>query len=306
MSSAGSLLRPDPLPVEQLLFDSTLVRIGRFRCPTEDPLFADSGPIVNPVFVFPRTAVWIRHDGAAPFLSDPTIAPLYNRGQTYRRLALSEAGDRCEWFALAPQLLAQIAAVRDPAAVEDPEHPFRTVQASVDRWTYLFQRQLVEELGAGMSCDPLAIEERVVWLATRIIESAGDCAGLPRAAPVRLSARAAQRQRDQGEHAREILARGFAEGWSLESLAARVGVSVFHLCRLFRSLTGLTLHGYRTELRLRHALDRLAAPGADLTAIALDVGFSSHSHFTAAFRRAFGITPSAFARHTCASCARRR
>jgi AraC-like DNA-binding protein len=33
---------------------------------------------------------------------------------------------------------------------------------------------------------------------------------------------------------------------------------------------------------------------SDLTALAFDLGFSSHSHFSAAFRRAFGCTPSAF------------
>lgn len=82
MTPADRLLRPEPLPVEKLLFDGPLARVGAFRCPAGHPLFPDSGPIVNPIFVFPRRAVWIQHDGRAPFLSDPTIATLYNRGQT--------------------------------------------------------------------------------------------------------------------------------------------------------------------------------------------------------------------------------
>ena len=49
-------------------------------------------------------------------------------------------------------------------------------------------------------------------------------------------------------------------------------------------------------MRLRTALERAADPGADLTDLALDLGYSSHSHFTAAFRKAFGVTPSAFRR----------
>jgi AraC family transcriptional regulator len=44
---------------------------------------------------------------------------------------------------------------------------------------------------------------------------------------------------------------------------------------------------------LRAALERLAEPGVDLIDIALDLGFSSHSHFTECFRRNFGKTPSA-------------
>jgi AraC-like DNA-binding protein len=49
---------------------------------------------------------------------------------------------------------------------------------------------------------------------------------------------------------------------------------------------------YRHELRLRLALDRLRDPNVDLTDLSLDLGYSSHSHFTARFRRHFGIVPS--------------
>jgi AraC-like DNA-binding protein len=67
---------------------------------------------------------------------------------------------------------------------------------------------------------------------------------------------------------------------------------VFHLCRLFRRRTGLTIHAYRHHLRLRNALEPLEQADADLLALALDLGYSGHSHFTALFRRQFGIVPS--------------
>jgi AraC-like DNA-binding protein len=44
---------------------------------------------------------------------------------------------------------------------------------------------------------------------------------------------------------------------------------------------------------LRRALDRIADGCTDLTGLALDLGFSSHSHFTATFRKHLGITPEA-------------
>jgi AraC-like DNA-binding protein len=47
------------------------------------------------------------------------------------------------------------------------------------------------------------------------------------------------------------------------------------------------------RLRLRASLERLAAGAVDLTALALELGFSSHSHFTDSFRKEFGCTPSA-------------
>ena len=84
-----TLLCPDPLPVERILFDSPLVRIGSFRCPTSDPLFVDSGPIVNPIFVFPRTGVWIEHEGREPFVVDPLVWS--DRCQRARRVEHAES-----------------------------------------------------------------------------------------------------------------------------------------------------------------------------------------------------------------------
>jgi AraC-like DNA-binding protein len=295
MAPAGALLRPEPLPVEQLLFDSALVRVATFRCPPGHALFEDSGPVINPVVVFPRTAVWIQHEGGAPFLSDPTLATLYNRGQRYRRKPVSETGDHCEWFALAPAILAEIADASGARGKEDPEHPFVQPHTGADSRTYLFQRQLVESLVSGAPGDPLLIEESVIRLAARVLVRAAGVSDRP-GARERVSARAARLHREHAEYAREILARRYRHSSSLEELARLVGVSVFHLCRVFRRETGLTLHEYQTELRLRHALGRLPEGGAHLTRIALDVGFSSHSHFTAAFRRRFGVTPSAYAR----------
>jgi AraC-like DNA-binding protein len=78
----------------------------------------------------------------------------------------------------------------------------------------------------------------------------------------------------------------------LDDIARAVHSSTFQLARVFHCETGLPMHHYRTRLRLRAALERLVEAETDLTALALDLGFSSHSHFTSAFRRAFGITPS--------------
>lgn len=286
-----TLLRPDPLPVERLLFDGPLVRVGAFRCAATDPLFEDSGPIVNPIFVFPRTGVWIAHEGREPFVADPTLATLYNRGQAYRRRRLSRTGDSCDWFAVSPEVLAEIAGTRDPRMAEHPDHPFRRTHTPIDSATYLFQRRLVDSLERE-AVDELYVEEQAIRLASRVSACLAEAVGLPE--PARSSTGA---YRDHCECAREVLAVHFAERLSLADIAALVGVSVFHLCRVFRRQTGLTLHEYRTKLRLRHALERLEGAGPDLTRIALDVGFSSHSHFTEAFRRGFGVTPSAFARN---------
>jgi AraC-like DNA-binding protein len=93
-----------------------------------------------------------------------------------------------------------------------------------------------------------------------------------------------------------LLLRRFGEPLSLDEVARAVGLSAFHLARLFRRHTGFSLHGYRTRVRLLRALDRLEEARGALTDLALELGFSSQSHFTDAFRRAFGVPPGAVRR----------
>jgi AraC family transcriptional regulator len=104
------------------------------------------------------------------------------------------------------------------------------------------------------------------------------------------------RHSDLVDETKALLLRRFGEALSLDDVAKAVGVSAFHLARLFRRHTGFSLHGYRTRIRLLHALDRLEEARGALTELALDLGFSSQSHFTDAFRRAFGVPPGALAR----------
>lgn len=88
-----------------------------------------------------------------------------------------------------------------------------------------------------------------------------------------------------------VLRARYAEPASLGELAAQAGYSVFHTCRVFRATTGHTIHGFRRELRLRHALARILDSRESLSQIAIATGFASQSHLTNLFRARFGITP---------------
>jgi AraC-like DNA-binding protein len=81
------------------------------------------------------------------------------------------------------------------------------------------------------------------------------------------------------------------EPLKLDEIARRVCCSPYHLARLFRIATGTSLHQYRLRLRIALALEALAEGAEDLAGLALDLGFSHHSHFTATFRRLVGATP---------------
>ena len=89
---------------------------------------------------------------------------------------------------------------------------------------------------------------------------------------------------------------------SLRDIGHAVGASPAYLTDAFRRAEGLSLHRYLMQLRLARALVELPHAG-DLTTLALDLGFASHSHFSAVFRRAFGLTPSRFReRARCGAC----
>jgi AraC-like DNA-binding protein len=92
---------------------------------------------------------------------------------------------------------------------------------------------------------------------------------------------------------KKFLEATFADPIRLADIAEAVGASPAYLTDVFRRVEGVPLHRYLMQLRLARALVEL--PDArDITTLALNLGFSSHSHFTASFRRAFGCTPSQF------------
>lgn len=76
----------------------------------------------------------------------------------------------------------------------------------------------------------------------------------------------------------------------IEEWGKTVGASGRTLARLFTSETGLSFGRWRQKRRLLAALERLAA-GAQVTTVALDLGYRSPSAFIAMFRRELGETP---------------
>jgi len=101
------------------------------------------------------------------------------------------------------------------------------------------------------------------------------------------------------QRVKEAVATAPADQWNLDKLARIAHLSPFHLCRVFRRMTGASIYGYVLRERLAATLDAVL-DGADLTTVALDAGFASHSHFTARFRDFFGCTPRALRRRASA------
>ena len=269
-----------PLPVERIVFDGSELRIGAFRCPADDPRFEDSGPIDNHIFVFPRRVVRIQHEAGAPFVADPLLATLYNRGQRYRREPVGRQPDFCDWFALSPSLLDELtSSLGIPVAGDGP---FATSHVPTPRAVFLRQRRLFLRAEAGLVDGLEATEAAVAILSDLLVPAAIEC-------------RVTTQEQRLAEKTRACVAERFVQNDSLADIGRAVGASSFHMSRTFRRVFGRSIGEYREEHRLRAAMERLASRES-LGLIALDLGYSSHAHFTYRFRRALGVTPRGFRR----------
>jgi len=78
---------------------------------------------------------------------------------------------------------------------------------------------------------------------------------------------------------------------TLEEIGRTVGCSPFHLSRTFSTTTGMTIPQYTRQLRMERAAELLRSGKFNVTEAALEVGYSSLSHFSQAFQETFGCCP---------------
>jgi AraC-like DNA-binding protein len=273
-------------PVEALLFRGEMVAVGKFRCLSTHPLFHDSGPCSHHTVVFPRTMTRIHHEDGPSFVGNPGFIGLFNMDQRYTRGRVSDI-DASDWYTVADDVLLEMLRGVDPRAT--PERPFRIANGPSDAHSFAEQRILFTALERGDELDANGVEESVLRFLARALGSAYRVES-PRSTALRST------ELDAVEYAKQLIALDPASNIPLRVLADACSLSPFQLCRLFRIRTGGTITAHRHALRLRLALERLRDARGDLTGIALDLGYSSHSHFTFAFRRHFGFAPSAFLR----------
>ena len=278
--------------------------MGLFRARPEDAGFEDSGPARGHLLVFPGTAVRITHAGRAPVVATASRVMFYNRGAEYRRTAIDPLGDRCTWLSFDPVDLTAALSTYEPAAADRFERPFAWTNAPVRAATVLRQRLLVRSAMSGD--DAAAVEEETLALLGDVLVDAFAAFDRGRVVAAALSVKARRARADLAAAAEASLAARFDQPFSLRQLAADLEASPFHLCRVFHRATGRTLHGYLTELRLHRALERVLDGETNLAALAVDLGFATHSHFTRTFRSRFGVAPSQVRKRPVASSTLRR
>jgi AraC family transcriptional regulator len=117
-------------------------------------------------------------------------------------------------------------------------------------------------------------------------------AGMPRAQPRLRGGLTAWQQRVVTSYIEEHL----SEQVSLATLAGLVRLSAFYFCRAFKQSFGIPPHRYHSTRRIERAKALLVEPESSVTEVGMTVGFSETSSFTAAFRKATGMTPTAYRR----------
>ncbi len=101
--------------------------------------------------------------------------------------------------------------------------------------------------------------------------------------------------RERVERAIAVLQTSFIEPPDMDSLGAQVGCSPFYLSRLFSKEMGMTIPQYIRQLRMERAAELLLSGHHNVTEVAVEVGYSSLSHFSKAFCQTIGCCPVLFA-----------
>ena len=242
--------------------------------------------------IFVRRGVFAMHlEGGrrAPVVAEPVHAMLLNDGDVFRVSHPANGGDDCTVLEFPTDAALDVVRAFDPAAGDAADGPFRIAQAPVAADGWLRLRELRGALLADGAAETMAAEEEALALLARVVHDGWRARGERRAL---MRGPARQRQR-MVERTRELLAAAPGRAHTLATLAREVHSSPFHLTRVFRDELGVPVHQYLMRLRLTLALQRLDEGERTLSALALDLGFSSHSHLTTAFRRHFGVAPSA-------------
>lgn len=229
--------------------------------------------------------VWIQREGAHSIrigdrhvIADPSTAIFHNVREEFRTRAAIRQRQKSTVVLLSADLVRELLGQREK---------FPSPAAPLSAAASLAHFRLLRHLGSR-EVSPLEIEETTLNLLRLLMEARGeDSSG-------RNSTGAGRRRRAQQEMVdavRHLISQRFGQKLLLDEIGRAVGSSPFHLSRIFTREVGVPIHRFLTQIRLRAALDRMADSGGDLSRIALEVGFSSHSHFTTAFRREYGLPP---------------
>jgi len=272
---------PGPEFAVARLLDTDLVSVRRVICRGTCRHRSAEECASQTNIVFPFRGVYLRHLGSEQAVADANHVMFFNKDQGYQVSHPVTGGDTSLVVTIGESTLAELV----PASLADVGESvsFRQQHLRIDARAQALVMLLNHSLRAG-SIESLEAEGLSLTLVSRAIG--------PRTTR---EPRASYSRRRLVDRVKVLLAGDLSRRWTLAEIAAEIHGSPVYLTQAFQQVEGLPLYRYHLRLRLARALD-LLAEREDLSGLAQDLGFSSHSHFTAAFRQAYGRTPSEFAK----------
>lgn len=228
--------------------------------------------------VFPYRGVYVRHLGQQEVVAEANQVLFFNPEEAYAISHPVTGGDACLSVTVKESLLRELAPVDQigPGGNLSFRRPRRPIDPRAQALMALLRHSLLRGAAEPLEAETLAL--------TLVRRSLGE--------------RSARKQASYGkqklvDRAKLVLSADLARRWTLADIAAEVGVSPVYLTQAFQQAEGVPLYRYQLRLRLARALDLLDRYD-DLTDLGLELGFSSHSHFTASFKQAYGRSPGEF------------
>jgi AraC family transcriptional regulator len=262
------------------LFESETVQIGLFKAHPVSFACGDVERQGSNVVVLPVSGVFSKHDSPSRHvIGTPSHAVFIAANTPYRIGFPGAIGDRA--------LILRFGEVLTPELDCRGNRGTMASHGLLPANAMMLRNLLWRRLQRG-EVDEFEIEALGLDLLNMSLASM-------RAGNVALRRSAQVRRMRALERVKEAVALAPTDKWDVAKLAMVANLSPFHLSHVFRQMVGTSIYDYVLQERLAHTLDAVLDCG-DLTAIALDAGFASHSHFTARFRSFFGCTPTALRR----------
>jgi AraC family transcriptional regulator len=261
------------------LLNTQLVAIRDVRCTGHWRPQSDEESTNATHMVFPYRGLYVRHVGTDDAVAEANQVLFFNAHEGYRVSHPLAGGDASLDLVISERVLDELA----PRSLlrEGGRFAFRQQRLRIDpraqALAALLRHSLHTNIAEILEGESLALTLARRALGPRTSHAPGASAGRQRIV----------------NRTKLVLAHDLARRWTLAEIGAEVGHSPVYLTQLFQQVEGVPLYRYHMQLRLARALDLLPHYD-DLTSLSLDLGFYSHSHFSTAFKQAYGRSPSAF------------
>ena len=149
-------------------------------------------------------------------------------------------------------------------------------------------RRLYRELSLNSTPERLYVESQLMRLAVLLLRRHSTASQVARILP------SGGLTRKQAGRVLDYIESNLSSQLTLSELAGIAELSLHHFARMFKRTVGVAPYRYILERRVERAKAMLRAAKASIVDISLSVGFYSQSHFTSAFHRMVGATPTEF------------